>query len=184
MLTLQPHTFCDQSYLIWLPVLPATGLPKWAVLTDETPQARTQPSWPDTRGGFDRAQRRRSAAQNRAARHANRENGQPARTNQAPADDANREDGQPARLLHGRLPKQAAAQAIAALVADAQAAQAAAQAEAQIAAGQTIAAQTAVAQAAAQAAAAQTAAAQVRPFPVRHNRLPLHNIGTQRLGQC
>ncbi|KAA6429737.1 MAG: hypothetical protein FRX49_00170 [Trebouxia sp. A1-2] len=48
-------------------------------------------------GNFDRAQRRKLAAENRAAKHANRENSQPARTNQAPADDANREDGQPAR---------------------------------------------------------------------------------------
>ncbi|KAA6418313.1 MAG: hypothetical protein FRX49_11678 [Trebouxia sp. A1-2] len=36
-------------------------------------------------GAVDRAQRRRLAAENRAARHANRENGQPARTNQAAA---------------------------------------------------------------------------------------------------
>ncbi|DBA82582.1 TPA: hypothetical protein ACH3X2_000791 [Trebouxia sp. C0005] len=49
----------------------------------------------------DRAQRRRLAAENRAARHANRENGQPAWTNQAPADDPNRDDGQPARKQGG-----------------------------------------------------------------------------------
>ncbi|KAL0029739.1 hypothetical protein WJX79_006727 [Trebouxia sp. C0005] len=48
-------------------------------------------------GDVDRAQKTRLAAEKRAARHANREQGQPARTNQAAADDANREDGQPAR---------------------------------------------------------------------------------------
>ncbi|DBA91153.1 TPA: hypothetical protein ACH3X2_004142 [Trebouxia sp. C0005] len=148
-------------------------------------------------GNFDRAQRRKLAAENRAAKHANRENSQPARTNQAPADDANREDGQPAsaaaiptarsQAAAREAAQTAAAQAIAAQTADAQAAQAAAQAEAQTAAALTTAAQTAVAQAAqaaaAQATAAQTAAAQARPFPLGRNRLPLPNIGTQRLGQ-
>ncbi|KAA6421259.1 MAG: hypothetical protein FRX49_08745 [Trebouxia sp. A1-2] len=52
-------------------------------------------------GDVDRAQKTRLAAEKRAARHANREQGQPARTNQAAADDANREDGQPARQQGG-----------------------------------------------------------------------------------